>query len=163
MPVSCRDLWFRIAQTCDCGPDLSEDGFEDCPHDTTGGWTMLMYRGRIRDNGRLVVTDRIVALYTSELTGCEDMPAPQQMTQDQTFHVIRPLLAPVLDASPTRLFNAHYLDVLEPAGYRVVRLHGQANVHGLVNADRAVVGLLMPVMTGACPATLWYPVRGAAA
>lgn len=120
--ISCRDLWYR-----------------------DGAWASTLLRGTLRVDGRLIVTDRALAIYLSELDGCTDMPAPAGMTRDQVFTAARLLLTPWVDEAPTREFDTRYLDHLEFAGYVIRPLLGHWwHAHAVVNPAGAVVGVLMP-------------------
>jgi hypothetical protein len=136
--ISCRDLWFRDDQ-----------------------WARTLMRGSLRPDGRVIVTDRAVALYVDELDGCTDMPAPKLMTREQTRILTHMLVFPWLDEPPTREFDTRYLDVLEfagyvirPIGYRRTghRLVGYRDSHAIVSPEGRTVGVLAPVASTGGPA-----------
>lgn len=122
--ISCRDLWHR-----------------------NGTWAPTLLRGALRTNGRLIVTDRGIAIYVDELDGCTDMPAPNPMTAQQVRTLSYMLVAPWRDIAPDREFDTRYLDLLEFAGYVVRPLMGYLHAHAVIAADGRVVGALMPVST----------------
>jgi hypothetical protein len=145
MPIAARTLWYHEPESCTCPADWDpEDLALLCQHNTEGGWYTPLWRGPIGPSGRVVVTDRIIALYTSELTGAEQMPAPALLAPHQIPHLAKPLLSPIDDRPVTRLFRGEYLDLLETAGYRIRALTVGGHPHGVV-ADGKVVGLLMPM------------------
>lgn len=136
--ISCRDLWWR-----------------------DDAWAPTLLRGSLRPDGRLIVTDRSLALYVTELEGCTGMPAPAEMAHGQVVLLTHILVMPWLDEAPTAEFDARYLDVLEFAGY-VVRplgarttrrkLVGYRHAHAVVSRAGRVVGALMPLSTVGGPA-----------
>lgn len=137
--LSCRDLW-----------------------DRDGGWSRTLLRGSLRPEGRTVVTDRTIAIYTAELEGCTDMPAPPVMTRPEILTIAFMLVNPWLDEAPTRLFNRRYLDVLEFAGYvirpigaRTTRRTwvGYRHAHAIVDPAGRTAGVLMPGSFDGAPST----------
>lgn len=131
MTISCATLWARPG----------------------GKWPDTLLRGSLRPGGRLIVTDRAIALYADELTGCTDMPAPAALTPVQVRRLTHMLVMPWLPEYVVPLFAARYLDPLEYAGYYVRplgarttrRKHvGYGHAHGIVDPDGRVVGVLMP-------------------
>lgn len=128
--ISCRDLWYR-----------------------DGAWSTSLMRGALRQHGRLIVTDRALAIYVAELDGCTDMPTPVAATRSQVHTMARLLLTPWRDEPPTREFDTRYLDHLEFAGYVVRPLLGHWwHAHAVVNPAGRVVGALMPWSLGGDPA-----------
>jgi hypothetical protein len=131
MTISCQSLWGR----------------------PSGGWPDTLLRGSLRPNGRLIVTDRGVALYADQLTGCTDMPAPDQLTPLQVRRLTHMLVMPWLNEYVTPVFATAYLDPLEQANYYVRplgarttrrKLVGFAMAHGIVDPDGRIAGVIMP-------------------
>lgn len=109
-------------------------------------------RGSLRRDGRLIVTDRALAIYVGELDSCADMPPPPEMTRAEVVTCARLLVTPWVDRAPERQFDSRYLDLLEFAGYVIRPLMGHWwHAHAVVNPAGQVVGVLMPWSLGGAP------------
>lgn len=121
MPLYARDLWLKPT-----------------------GWPRPMYRGALRRDGRMFVTDRVIVLYCGQLDDCADIPAPTLLTPAQAIRLGRPLLLPAQPHPSPAVFRGRHLQTLEDAGYLVRPLADRGKPHAITR-DGLVVGLLMPM------------------
>lgn len=144
--VSARALWWREAEECHCVEEFADQ----CTHTQTTGWVSPLWIGEI--NGWTYLTDRVVFLPVSLIGGLPVgyatewslIPLPPQAVDGLATW----LQATVNPEPSSRLFAAPVIDPLEQVGYRIRRLEGIREAHGICDPDLKLVGLVMPMARG---------------
>lgn len=141
MTIKARDLWWIEGHSCTC--DLTWDDPEQCVCETDR-WPPL-YRAVLRGSGRVVVTDKYVALLVAHIDNPTQLPTPALMPERAMLRTVSILTAVPLPDVPQKWFATRSVDVLEKAGYRIRALDGERDAHGIVDTGGRVVGAIMPI------------------